>query len=179
MIKVPSMNDQHDVSKCFGNPRSRSNTCCMCEYRQSCALFAATSRSVESRSKLTSFEEIQSWLPDSADFDHIPGETKATDRHSRLISMLGRFFRYLIGLDDYTIGIICEMLNSGNISGNYTVSKLSRLRGCSRQTMHRKLLEIIARRPELSSLLQGTMYKLSRGRQRFMRNQHNSAVSKV
>lgn len=173
------MNDQHDVSKCFGNPRSRSNTCCMCEYRQSCALFAATSRSVESRSKLTSFEEIQSWLPDSADFDHIPGETKATDRHSRLISMLGRFFRYLIGLDDYTIGIICEMLNSGNISGNYTVSKLSRLRGCSRQTMHRKLLEIIARRPELSSLLQGTMYKLSRGRQRFMRNQHNSAVSKV
>ena len=173
------MNDQHDVSKCFGNPRSRSNTCCMCEYRQSCALFAATSRSVESRSKLTSFEEIQSWLPDSADFDHIPGETKATDRHSRLISMLGRFFRYLIGLDDYTIGIICEMLNSGNVSGNYTVSKLSRLRGCSRQTMHRKLLEIIARRPELSSLLQGTMYKLSRGRQRFMRNQHNSAVSKV
>lgn len=173
------MNDQHDVSKCFGNPRSRSNTCCMCEYRQSCALFAATSRSVESRSKLTSFEEIQSWLPDSADFDHIPGETKVTDRHSRLISMLGRFFRYLIGLDDYTIGIICEMLNSGNVSGNYTVSKLSRLRGCSRQTMHRKLLEIIARRPELSSLLQGTMYKLSRGRQRFMRNQHNSAVSKV
>ncbi len=173
------MNDQHDVSKCFGNPRSRSNTCCMCEYRQSCALFAATSRSVESRSKLTSFEEIQSWLPDSADFDHIPGEIKATDRHSRLISMLGRFFRYLIGLDDYTIGIICEMLNSGNVSGNYTVSKLSRIRGCSRQTMHRKLLEIIARRPELSSLLQGTMYKLSRGRQRFMRNQHNSAVSKV
>ena len=93
--------------------------------------------------------------------------------------MLGRFFRYLAGLDDYTIGIICEMLNSGNVAGNCTVSKLSRLRGCSRQTMHRKLLEIIARRPELSSLLQGTMYKLSRGRQRFMRNQHNSAVSKV
>ena len=169
----------HDVSGCFGNPRSRNNVCCLCQYRQSCALFAATSKSVESRSKLTSFEEIQSWLPDSADFDHIPGETRTVDRYSQLITMLGRFFRYLVALDDYTIGIICEMINSGDVSGNCTVSKLSRLRGCSRQTVHRKLLEIIARRPELSSLLQGTMYKLSRGRQRFMRNQHKAAVSKA
>ena len=176
------MNDslKHDVSECFGHPRSKNTLCIDCQYRQSCNFFAASAKSVDRRSKLTSFEEIQSWLPESADFDHIPGNSEETELESGLVSMLSRFFRYLISLDDYTVGIICAVINSGNTSASgCTVSELGKLHGCSRQAMHRKILDIIARRPELSSLLQGTMYKLSRGRQRFIRRRRELASSKV
>ena len=172
------MNDQntHDVSNCFGHPGSRNGHCTSCEFRQSCKLFSATAKSVDRRSKLTSFEEVQSWHLESADFDHIPGISDEEDNQSNFIAMLGEFFHYLVNLDDYTIGIICKIVNSGK---NCTVTELGKLHGCSRQAMHRKILNIIAKKPELSSLLQGTMYKLSRGRQRFIRNRCRIAATEV
>ncbi len=172
-------NFDHDAAGCYGRPGSRGTFCVNCQYRQSCSFFAATAKSVESRSKLASYEEMQNWMTETADFDHIPGESKDTGANSGFISMLGQFFRYLISLDDYTVGIICEVINSGNKRTPCTVAELGRLHGCSRQAMHRKILDIIAGKPELSSLLQGTMYKLSRGRQRFIRNRREAALGKV
>ena len=175
------MNQKFDngTTDCYGRPGSRGTFCVNCQYRQSCSFFAATAKSVESRSKLASYEELQNWMPEAADFDHIPGECHDSNPHSGFIAMLGHFFRYLISLDDYTVGIICEVINSGGKSNPCTVAELGRLHGCSRQAMHRKILDIIAGKPELSSLLQGTMYKLSRGRQRFMRNSRETALGKA
>lgn len=174
-----NQNFDHDTAGCYGRPGSRGAVCVNCQYRQSCSFFAATAKSVESRSKLASYEGMQNWIPEAADFDHIPGESENYGQHSGFISMLGQFFRYLISLDDYTVGIICEVINSGNKRTPCTVADLGRLHGCSRQAMHRKILDIIAGKPELSSLLQGTMYKLSRGRQRFIRNRRETALGKV
>ena len=172
-------NFDNKTADCYGHPGSRGSFCVDCCYRQSCSFFAATAKSVESRSKLASYEELQNWMPEAADFEHIPGESRETGRHSGFISMLGQFFRYLISLDDYTVGIICEVINSDSKNHPCTVAELGKLHGCSRQAMHRKILDIIAGKPELSSLLQGTMYKLSRGRQRFMRNRRETALGKA
>ena len=159
---------EYDVVKCFGHPSRRNDRCIQCEYHQSCNFFYATSKSVKSRSRLTSYENVQSWLLDSADFEHIPGVAEEEAEQSSIVAMLSYFFRYLITLDDYTVGIICQVINSGDAPGSCTVAELGKAHGCSRQAMHRKILDIIAGKPELSALLQGTMYKLSRGRQRFI-----------
>ena len=163
---------------CFGNPDRNSKRCIKCEYRQACSYCAATESSVDSRSKLTCYEEIQSWLPECADFDHIPGEFEEDTPATDLIPMLSRFFRFLLELDDYTIGIISEIIAPGERSEKRcTISHLGRIHGCSRQAMHRKILDIIARRPELTTLLQSTMYKLSSGRQLFMRSRSKQAIA--
>lgn len=163
---------------CFGNPDRNSKRCIKCEYRQSCSYCAATESSVDSRSKLTCYEEIQSWLPECADFDHIPGEFEEDPPATDLIPMLSRFFRFLLELDDYTVGIISEIIAPKERSvKRCTISYLGKMHGCSRQAMHRKILDIIARRPELTTLLQSTMYKLSSGRQRFMRSRSKQAVA--
>ena len=162
---------------CFGNPDRNSKRCIKCEYRQSCSYCAATESSVDSRSKLTCFEEIQSWLPECADFDHIPGEFEEDSTATDLIPMLSRFFRFLLELDDYTVGIISEIIAPGERPvKRCTVSHLGKLHGCSRQAMHRKILDIIASRPELTTLLKSTMYKLSSGRQLFLRRKQDSAA---
>ena len=163
--------DSTTAPKCFGKINSASAKCRKCEFQESCTYWNSTAASVESQSKLTSFEEIQEWLPDSADFSNIPGNEPENDERSNLISMLGRFFRFLLELDDYTMGIICEIIKpSGETPHGCTVSYLGKIHGCSRQAMHRKILDIIARKPELTALLKNTMYKLSRGRQNFIRH---------
>lgn len=171
------MKKDHKEFDCFGNPDHHSARCRKCRYRNSCNYYAATESTVNSRTHLTSFEAIQSWLPDCADFEHIPGCEPDENDSAALIPMLGQFFRFLLELDDYTTGIICELISPADRTKKCTVSHLGRLHGCSRQAMHRKILDIIAARPELTSLLKSTMYKLSSGRQRFMRYRSEHAVA--
>lgn len=172
MKKNPEYNPE-----CFGKIQRSSRHCMKCQYREACIYWGATASTVESRIKLASFEEIQDWLPECADYDHIPGEENSTDINSQLISMLGRFFRFLLELDDYTAGIICEVVKPSAGSRQCTVSYLGKLHGCSRQAMHRKILDIIARKPELALLLKNTMYKLSRGRQFFIRRREREGAA--
>ena len=163
---------------CFGKINSASEKCRKCDFFESCTYWNATAASVDSREKLTSFEEVQDWLSDSADFRYIPGSEPENDVRSNLISMLGRFFRFLLELDDYTMGIVCEVVKpSAETPHGCTVSYLGKIHGCSRQAMHRKILDIIARKPELTSLLKNTMYKLSRCRQHFMRHRSGNCIS--
>lgn len=165
------MSEKHHEADCFGQIERTRTRCRKCEYFEACAYYAATTSSVDRRSKLISFEAIQEWLPDAADYDHIPGEpAPGSSRRSTLISMLANFFKFMLTLDDYTVGIICEVVSPGrNSAKTCTVSELGRLHGCSRQAMHRKILDIIARHPELGLLLKNTMFKLSRGRRNFIR----------
>ena len=174
------MKDNNDILNCFGKPVNHSARCAKCEYRTSCCYCAATAHLVESKNKHISFEAVHSWLTDSADFDHIPGNDIDEPERLQLIPMLGRFFRFLLELDDYTVGIICELISPSDKNVKHcTVSHLGRLHGCSRQAIHRKILDIIADRPELTVLLKSTMYKLSSGRQRFMRKRSEECVSGI
>ena len=172
------MDKHHSYTFCFGKPDCRTERCLKCEYRQACSYCAATENSVNSRSKLVCYEEIHSWLPECADFTHIPGNATDDCQYTDLIPMLSRFFRFLLELDDYTVGIICEIISPADRSvKRCTVSHLGKMHGCSRQAMHRKILDVIASRPELTALLKSTMYKLSSGRQRFMRNRSKQAAA--
>ena len=167
-----------DNTACFGNPDRNSKRCIKCEYRQACSYCAATESSVDSRSKLTCYEEIQSWLPECADFDHIPGEFEEDSHATDLIPMLSRFFRFLLELDDYTIGIISEIIAPKERSvKRCTISHLGKMHGCSRQAMHRKVLNMIIKHPELSGLFMMLMPKLSRSRRNFMAKIRTAAVS--
>lgn len=144
---------------------------------ESCRYYAATANMVNSRSHLASYEQIQAWLAEAADCGAIPGCEE--DKKDNMIAMLAEFFRFLLELDDYSIGIICEIIApaDGSTSG-CTVSKLGKLHGCSRQAMHRKILYMISCHPELASLLKSTMYKLSSGRQLFLRHHQNRAAAR-
>ena len=172
------MDNNSHYPKCYGSDgHGKFPVCAACEYYSSCRYYAATAAQVESRSHLASFDEVQEWLTDAADYDHIPGEQEEISRRqekSCFISMLGRFFRFLLELDDYTIGIICEVISPHDPERkSCSVTALSKLHGCSRQAMHRKILDIIAHRPELALLLKSTMYKLTRSRECFLRHRKN------
>lgn len=153
---------------CFGRFPKGDNPCAKCEFFDSCRYYAATAREVVSRSKLCSFEKNSFRISDVADYEHIPGECRKKSKDI-FISMLARFFRYLLELDDYTAGLISRIITDSTGDGRCDIKKLSELRNCSRQAMHRKILSVIALHPELSSLFQGVMSKLSAGRKSFLR----------
>ena len=167
---------KESVSACYGKYGHASAGCENCQWRSSCEYYTATAAAVESRSHFSSFEVMQDWHTQMADYDHIPGEEKVEDNSADLLSMLSRFFRYLLELDSYSIGVICEVILPRD-GKSCTVSALGRLHGCSRQAMHRKILAMIAAHPELAVLLKKTMYKLSESRELFLRH-HNQPGEK-
>lgn len=157
-----------DCPSCYGKYPCGDAPCAKCEYFDSCRYYTATARKVESRSHLVSYEAIAPLIPEGIDDTHTPGCEETEAEHPDMIPALSGFFRYLLELDDYTLGIISEVVSPSS-SGRCTVSKLSRLHGCSRQAMHRKLMSIIALHPELSTLFQNILYKLSSSRRVFLR----------
>ncbi|MBR7155305.1 MAG: hypothetical protein IKD22_00575 [Lentisphaeria bacterium] len=160
---------KESVSACYGKYLPASAECKACPWQSSCEYYTATAASVESRSHLSSFEAMQDWHAQVADFDHIPGEEVPEERSADILAMLSRFFRYLLELDAYSIGVICEVILPRN-GKSCTVSALGKLHGCSRQAMHRKILAMIAAHPELAVLLKKTMYKLTESRELFLRH---------
>ena len=85
-----------------------------------------------------------------------------------IIAALAHFFRYLLELDDYTLGIIGRMITLWHDKKVVNVGTLSEEHGCSRQAMHRKILNIIGQHPELSALFSMVLPKLSRSRRCFL-----------
>ena len=170
------MSEQNNSINCYGNFDSKCSRCQDCVYMESCRYYNATANLVNSRAKLASYEQIQAWLAEAADYRYIPGAEE--DNKENLVNMLAVFFRFLLDLDDYSIGVISEIISPSDGEKECTVSKLGRLHGCSRQAMHRKMLYMISRHPELASLLKSTMYKLSSSRQMFLRRKQNSAAAR-
>ena len=161
---------------CYGKFEAGKKACVKCVYNKSCAYCKATENMVESRSRLASFEQMENWKREVADYDHIPGTSRPES--NGILTVLSRFFRYILDLDDYSLGIIREVIAPTENGTPCTVSQLGRLHGCSRQAMHRKMLYMISRHPELASLLKSTMYKLSSSRQMFLRRKQNSAAAR-
>ena len=96
--------------KCYGKFQNDNTDCTKCQYSESCRYYTLTEPSVNSRSGFPSYEAMQKFLPDQHDHSCIPGENDEQNQNE-LYSMLGSFFRYLIDLDEYTLGIIAEIVS--------------------------------------------------------------------
>ncbi len=163
--------------KCFGKFVIGSANCRKCEYLLSCRYYKMTGKKMDAREHIVSFDAAQE-LCECADFDHIPGNEEPFDFNREIILALSRFFRYMLELDEYSIGIIAEVVSPENKGVHCTVPYLSRIHGCSRQAMHRKLMKIIGAHPELAGLFRNTLYKLSDARQSFLRRRAAGAGNK-
>ena len=169
----------NDAPKCFAANPPETTECERCEFLAACRYCRATEPAMESRSGMVSFEEIEDWLPEVADFDHIPGceeeESASAERPRRKdargplpagLDDLGSLLRFLLSLDDYTLGILAEVIVPGDSrpGAGRTIADLARLHRCSRQAMHRKALGAVRRHPELAGLFQLTLRKIGRSR---------------
>ena len=85
----------------------------------------------------------------------------------KLIEMLGTFFRYMLSLDEYTLGLVCNVVEPQDKDLPVTVKTLSTLRGCSRQAIHRKMLSAIQENPELAVLFAPLLRKISSAKRNF------------
>lgn len=163
---------------CYGNYSYARKDCRVCDCRVSCRYYRCSGKKVDAREHIVSFDHAD-YLDECMDFINIPGLEPAEPNHrSEMISALSRFFRYLLELDEYTIGIISEVVKASRRGVHCTVPYLSRVHGCSRQAMHRKLMKIIGAHPELAGLFRDTLYKLSSSRQSFLRRRAGAAVGK-
>ena len=177
----------NDAPKCFGAAPTETPECGKCEFLAACRYCRATEPAMESHSGMVSFEEIDGWLPEVADFDHIPGceeeaEDPAPARSLRRsdsdrsgspdLDGLGTMLRFMLSLDDYTLGILAEVIvpDDSRPGGGRTIADLARLHRCSRQAMHRKALGAVRRHPELAGLFRLTLRKIGRGRAAFRKN---------
>ena len=165
---------------CFGVTPMADPACGKCEFQESCRYYHATAPAMESRSGMVSFEEIDGWMAETADYDHIPGcEPEVPPKRSRRIPEgeavppelrgLGEMLRFMLSLDDYTLGILAEVIVPGDPrpGAGRSISDLARLHRCSRQAMHRKALAAVRHHPELAGLFRLTLRKIGRGRASF------------
>ena len=148
---------------CFGNNGSRAS-CRNCRYRASCRYYTThpLNDTPDNRGKVD-FESVSGWLEEIADHSNIPGCTAETQPDMIGVDKLAAFFRYLLNLDRYTLSLLKHLMSDNNAeNGIPSISEIARARGCSRQAVHRKILEIIRKYPELSSLFLLTLRHLPR-----------------
>ncbi len=162
-------------TKCFGFYQGGSEKCVICEYLTSCQLFTRTEGRMSAPPSGLSFEEIPEFCEAFAVIPAVPEEQEEGARSVSFESFfpdngqqMGQLLNYLFYLDDYTLGILAEIVApSKNPSKPLNVSELARIHGISRQGMHRKLLSIARKSPELASLLKCVLMKVRRSRSDF------------
>ena len=149
-------------SSCYGK-YSGTPECRKCRYGRSCSYYTdscAGERRESGRKKCLSYEKI-CWSEDVADETAVPGMPDETE--DELTLLLGPFLRYLLNLDRYTLALLKQLFSDKNDNGEIpSVTELAEKRGCSRQAVHRKILDIIRKNPELSGLFSLTLRRLPR-----------------
>ena len=154
--------------KCYGQYASRP-LCKRCDYRKSCEYYTKSSvPSPRPRQEKVSYESIADWHMETADTSSIPGCGGEDGNEAVPLSMLGDFFRYLLNLDKYTLELLKAIFDDQRDEDDVpSVAELASRRGCSRQAVHRKILDIIHEHPELSRLFSLTLRHLPRDRRRY------------
>ena len=167
-------NNNNECPQCFGSAR-----CPACEFADSCRLVVRTDSDMDKPAVpgAQDFDEVSEWAPDLADYSHIPGEQPEDDLEPRNVSRqsLAALLTYLLHLDDYTLGILAEIIGPDR-PGRMTAAQLARVRGCSRQRMHLKLLEIAERHPELRPMLKLALLKIRKARSAFLPRKKRAAA---
>lgn len=157
--------------KCFGHPDGQSG-CRRCEFQESCRFIAADSAG-DGRLRMIDFDRVEEWESRIADYSGIPGGDEPDDPENPLllgVAGLAKFFRFILSLDDYTLGLVEAAIAAKSERGDTrSVLELARLRHCSRQAMHRKVIAAMTEHPVLADLLRLTLHKVGNGRSRFQR----------
>lgn len=138
-----------------------------CEFAAACRLCTETESRIDRPVGGQDFDSVAEWAPDLADYRHIPGEEPEEEQEPRNTADFAGFLNFLLHLDNYTLGILAELIAPTQEKRRFTASELARIHGISRQGMHRKLLDTARKSPELASLLAMTVRKIRRARQEF------------
>ena len=160
--------------ECFGHCRNDGD-CRDCDFFASCACLSDGPEPAKQHSGMVSFEALDGWSEFAA--DTVPPGCEREEPPEvppplpRELGTLAEFCRYIFSLDEYTLGILAEVIMPESGSGGRTVADLARLHRCSRQAMHRKMLSSVRRHPELAELFQLALRKIGRGRAYFRRRE--------
>lgn len=156
------------MKECYGS-YTRKKSCGRCIYKASCMLYSRTRNAIDRTSGLVSFDNsVDQWYP--APENTIPGYEETEDQHNEMLRYISRMLKYLMELDSYTLGIVAEIIApSRPVPGGVNVAYLAKIRNCSRQAMHEKMLYAVARFPELSSLFQTALRRVGNLKSKFKR----------
>lgn len=163
------MKKREPMKDCFGS-YALNRSCARCIYRDSCSLCSRTESAMDRGSGLVSFDNtVDRWYP--APEKYIPGRGEEEfDPRAEMVTMISRMLKYLMKLDSYTLGIVSEMIApSETVPGGVNVAYLAKLRNCSRQAMHEKMLYAVARFPELGPLFQTALRRVGNLKSKFRR----------
>lgn len=170
----------NDAPSCWGKYQTGSACCVTCEYAAACRYCTETEPAMNRPVGGQDYDSVSEWAPDLADYDHTPGSEPeepeaATAAGYALpcpsggrVEELAAFLNFILHLDDYTLGILAELIAPTRSGiGRYSVAELARLHGISRQGMHRKVLDVARKSPELAGLLAMSVKKIQKARRDF------------
>lgn len=140
---------------CYGQ-YSTNELCIECLWQESCQYFTNTKKELPAI-RAVSLSALK----------RVPLLAMEDEESIELtISDLATFLNWLLRCDEYTLGIIQEMITAQE---PLTISQLAARSGVSRSAMHRKILHIISNDKRLAPLFITLMPKLSKARKRFLR----------
>ena len=145
--------------KCYGNFGAKKQLCVTCEYSASCQYYSC-SPDPDSRSGYASLDAgyTRGWHHNAASVSGGLPDVLVPLRD------LADFAKYLLGLDEVALGLLQSV-----VSGEaHSISEIASASGLTRQGAHRRVLDVIARTPELVRVFMPLMPKLSKSRRRFL-----------
>ena len=157
------------LHECFGHCRGDAD-CRDCDLHDSCVCISNTESTIDSGFKLVSFEALEGWaepVVESRDEEDEDSETPAPPE----LAALSEFCRYILHLDDYTLGILAEIIAPRTAGRDVCVAELARVHRCSRQAMHRKMLSSVRKHPEIAGVFQVALRKIGRCRSAFLHHE--------
>lgn len=161
------MKHKEKMKECYGH-YSSEEPCRKCIFKNSCELYTRTEPGISSRLRLTSLDNtLHQWIP--APESDTPGndDTVYVERNE-MLSALAQMLKWIMSLDSYTLGIVAELISPRDaVPGEVNVAYLSRIRGCTRQAMHEKMLAAAEQFPELAALFQTALRKVGNLKSKF------------
>ncbi|WP_337747108.1 hypothetical protein [Victivallis vadensis] len=117
----------NEAPHCWKNYREISGECRSCTYAEACRLCAATEARMRRPLGGQEFDSVANWVEELADCDHIPGVEPVPAREP-VLPELAELLRYLLHLDDYTLGVLAELIApSATTARAATVAELAGL----------------------------------------------------
>ena len=157
--------------KCYGKYGSLE-TCGSCPYADSCR-YSTEHPFSETYLGGQNIDDVAGFAEDLADHrtpdtDLLAAEAAEEPAAQATPAGLLGMLNYLAHLDDNTLAILLEIIAPTNHSKTrrLTVAEIARVRGVSRQAVHRKTLDMVIKYPELKSLLAVVVMKIRKGRYR-------------
>ena len=156
------------MKECYGS-YTRKKSCGRCVYKASCMLYSRTRNAIDRTSGLVSFDNsVDQWYPAPDSF--IPGYEEQTDPRNEMIRAMAKMLRWIMELDGYTLGIVAEIIAPADPGkGGVSVAHLARMRKCSRQAMHEKMVFAVEKFPELATLFQTALRRVGNLKSKFKR----------